>query len=253
MNTIHILNGDALNERFPTAIFGKKIIFRECFVDGPVDFDSFEELVLGRAKFLKEEYPGTLEKPYEESVAPELEAIFTISDSDNIYCWFEADLFCQVNFWFTLHALAHHSGKIALVLPESLNLTYGFSSLDENGLIEAYRSTIWLDKNQRNILKSLWEIFQKGNVEEAISLAKRATNELPFLLPAIEAWKESLAQDDFPGKPKQTLIEIRNELKTDRFDLVYREFHKRLPIYGYGDLMVHRLWKEVVKEFDLSS
>lgn len=248
MENIHILNGDALNKRFPNAISGERIIFKECLADGPVDFNSFEELVVGRAKYLKHEYPGTLEKSYEEEVAPQLEDIFTISDTDNVYCWFEADLFCQINFWFTMHALEDHSGKVALVLPENLSLPHGFGSLDKNGLLEAYRSPLWLTQNQRDVLKSLWQLYQKGKVEEAFTLGRVVAEELPFIIHAVQAWKDSIPKGDFLGKPKQVLKEITHELTTDKFELIYREFHKRLPIYGYGDLMVYRLWKELEKE-----
>lgn len=248
MSNIHILNGDALNQKIPNSVPGERIIFRECFADGPVDFDSFEELIVGRTKYLNHEYPGTLEKPYEEDVAPQLEDIFTISDSTDVFCWFEADLFCQVNFWYTINALSHHSGKVALILPKDLSLYFGFSSLDESELLEAFREPFWFSKNHRGVLKTLWHLYQKEKVDEAFTLAERVDEELPFLIPALQAWKEAIPKGDFPGKPKQVLREIAQELTTDKFELIYREFHKRLPIYGYGDLMVYRLWKELEKE-----
>lgn len=36
MSSIHILNGDALNECFPNDLKGERIIARACLVDGPV-------------------------------------------------------------------------------------------------------------------------------------------------------------------------------------------------------------------------
>jgi hypothetical protein len=56
MKNTHILNGDALLFKFPSSIPGEKIVFRECLVDGPVDFDSFEALILGRSKYLANTY-----------------------------------------------------------------------------------------------------------------------------------------------------------------------------------------------------
>ncbi len=247
MKNTHILNGDALLSKFPSSIPGEKIVFRECLVDGPVDFDSFEALILGRSKYLDETYPGAQKKPYIPHVSEELREIITSSDSNRIYCWFEADLFCQVNLWYSIFLLSDHLGEIVLVLPE-MTLQKGFAGLNEEELLEAYRNPRVLSKNERSILRRLWLLFQKNKSSEAKSLAWTLDTDLPFLMPAIEAWEESIPHGDYPGKPKAELKAISTELKTEEFKYIFREFQRRLPIYGYGDLLTNRLWNEIKKE-----
>ena len=247
MENTHILNGDALLAKFPSSIPGKKIVFRECLVDGPVNFDSFEALILGRSEYLAHTYPGAHEKPYIPRVSEELEKIMTCSDSDRVYCWFEADLFCQVNLWFSIFSLNDHKGEIALVLPE-MRLENGFAGLNEDELLKAYRDPRLLNKNERSILSRLWVLFQKNKTEEAKRLAWTLDTELPFLIPAIQAWEESIPKGDYPGKPKAELKAIAEKLETDEFKYIFREFNRRFPIYGYGDLITRRLWEEVQKE-----
>ena len=68
------------------------------------------------------------------------------------------------------------------------------------------------------------------------------------MTPAIQAWEDSNPKGDYPGKPKAELKSIAEELETDEFKYIFREFNRRLPIYGYGDLITRRLWEEVKKE-----
>jgi hypothetical protein len=247
MENTHILNGDALSAKLPSSIPGKKIVFRECLVDGPVDFDSFEGLILGRSEYLTKTYPGAQEEPYIPHVSEELEKIITCSDSGRVYCWFEADLFCQVNLWYSIFLLNDHKGEIVLVLPE-MTLENGFADLNEDELLEAYREPRVLSKNERSILSRLWVLFQKNKSEEAKRLAWTLETELPFLMPAVQAWEDSIPKGDNPGKPKAELKAIAEKLETEEFKYIFREFKRRLPIYGYGDLITRRLWEEVQKE-----
>jgi len=46
-------------------------------------------------------------------------------------------------------------------------------------------------------------------------------------------------------RPVQSLKEIKEELKTDDFGIIFREFSKREAIYGFGDLQVKRLLDEL--------
>jgi hypothetical protein len=119
MQNTHILNRNALLSKFPSSIPREKVIFRECLIDGPVDFDSFEPLVLGRSKYLTETYPKAIEEPYNPHISVELEKIMNSSDSDQIYCWFEANLFCQVNLWHSIFLLGDHVGEIFLVFTKN--------------------------------------------------------------------------------------------------------------------------------------
>ena len=43
-STVHILNGDALLDRFPFGIEGEKIIMRECLIDGNIKGDNLSKI-----------------------------------------------------------------------------------------------------------------------------------------------------------------------------------------------------------------
>lgn len=246
---LQILNGDALAEVLPSNILGRVAIVRECLVDGPVKADSIDELWVKRAEFLSYKYPEATVEDYYNKVVPELKRILTASTGTEVYCWFEQDLFCQVNLWFVMSLLYSHDGEIYLVLPdENTSLEEGFSGMDQNQLNKAFRNARLLQKNGIHVLSHMWKLYQDGNIKEALTLATQVEPELPFILPAVQAWKDAIPHGEFPGKPKVALKEIAKELNTEDFDLIFRIFHKRYPIYGYGDFIVKSLWLEVQKE-----
>lgn len=246
---LQILNGDALAEVLPSNILGRIAIVRECLVDGPVEAESVEELWVIRSEFLSQKYPVNIPEDYYIRVVPELKRILTASTGTEVYCWFERDLFCQVNLWFVMSLLYDHEGDIYLVLPDdTTDLEEGFGGMNEHKLNKAFRNARLLQKNGRHVLSHMWKLYQDGNINEAMTLSAQVNPELPFLLPAVQAWKDSIPHGDYPGKPKAALKEITDELNTDDFDKIFRTFHHRYPIYGFGNLQVKHLWEELKEE-----
>lgn len=244
---LHILNGDSLGTAFPSSIPGNIAIVRECLVDGPVAANSIDELAVIRAKYLSTTYPEAASKNYYTEVIPELEKILTATTATQVYLWFENDLFCQVNLWFVVNLLKSHKGQLYLVSPTT-DLIEGFGGMKELQLEKAYRDAKPLSPNERHILADMWDIFKRKDVSEATTLSHQVHPEIPFLYPAVEAWKESIPHGEYSGKPKAALKEIAKQLGTDDFPKIFRAFQIKYPIYGYGDLHVKRLWEELKEE-----
>ena len=113
----HILNGDALLSKFPQEIPGERISFRECLIDGPVAAKNREEFWAIREKFIEENYRPETNAIYKNYALAELSKINLIPDGSQVYCWFEEDLFCQVNLWFCLDMLRGKKIEVYLALP----------------------------------------------------------------------------------------------------------------------------------------
>ena len=244
---LHVLNGDSLAASFPASLSGEIAIARECLVDGPVQADSIEELWVIRDKYLSKNYNGVSEGEYFTTVVPEFEKILTASHETQVYLWFENDLFCQVNLWFVMHLLKNHKGSIYLISPTT-DLIEGFGGMNQLQLEQAFRDAKLLTANEEHILSHMWELYERPDISEALTLSKQVNPELPFLLPAVQAWKDSIPHGEYLGKPKEALKEISAQLGTDDFGKIFRAFHVKYAIYGYGDLHVKRLWEELKKE-----
>ncbi|NBC04283.1 MAG: hypothetical protein GVY20_11325 [Bacteroidetes bacterium] len=114
---------------------------------------------------------------------------------------------------------------------------------DEEMLISMYDERMNLQVIDR--LASLRRSYQKGKTDEMLTIGRELANNLPFLLPAIQAHIEGIPPNENPGRPIQSLKEIKEDLKTDEFGMIFREFSKREAIYGFGDLQVERLLDEL--------
>ena len=141
--TVHILNGDALRERFPyqdsSAVNHKRqkdvqnvqnagvphvrpntqhpivIVMRECLVDGDLSGEIPEpggtvtnnpsSFYHVRANYLEVAYGATTFEAYVAGSVSEFERIQRLPHGSEVHLWFEDDLFCQVNAWFAVYLL----------------------------------------------------------------------------------------------------------------------------------------------------
>jgi len=242
----HILNGDALKQQFPESIEGEIIVARECLVDGDVRAHSLTELYKIRAEFIKSNYEALKEDYYKKTV-PEFDKILNIEEEAEVNLWFEDDLFCQVNLWFVANLLtqSHNSATIYLIRPEQHN-QYGFGGLNTSTLTALYTNRQLLTAT--NKMAQLWDFYQKGDTEQLLNTASELEPRNPFIVTAVKAHVERVPTDGNLGRPIQSLIQIMDDLKTEEFGPVFKEFCKRESIYGFGDLQVKRLLDEIKKD-----
>lgn len=240
----HILNGDALKEQFPNEIDGEIIVARECLVDGNVSAGSLEELFEIRAKFISEFYGDYSKADYYKDSVTEFRKIQSIPEGSEINLWFEDDLFCQVNFWFTVDLILGSTKNCQVYLIRPMEHTpYGFGGLTQVELVSAYS-----EKEEIIDLKGiaeLWVAYQSNDINGLERSAKELDEDYPFILEAVKAHIDRMPNGDHPGRPVQALKEIMAELGTDSFGPVFMEFNKRESIYGFGDLQVKRLFDQI--------
>lgn len=248
----HILNGDSLKNQFPESIKGEIIVARECLVDGNVQGKNLEELFYTRAQFISNNYQGYTEQDYYDKTVREFQKIQRIPEDAEVNLWFEDDLFCQVNFWFTIYLLSNEKPENPAFLIRPITHTqYGFGGLKNEELIYAYENRLLLTTWDK--LVDLWKWYQNDDHENLIKTAKGLENRYPFILSAVEAHLDRIPKGGFPGRPIQSLIEIIQELETEEFGPVFSEFNKREAIYGFGDLQVKRLLGKIKNgTFDIS-
>jgi len=246
INQYHILNGDSLREQFPESLQGEIIVAKECLVDGSVKGNNLTDFFNTRAKFISSNYDGYNEQDYFEKTIPEFQKMQNIPDNADINLWFEDDLFCQVNFWFVINLLSksHQNNQFFLIRPKS-HSQYGFGGLNQLELISIFKNRLAL--TELDTMARLWESYQINDTEKLIKISRKLKNLYPFIVTAVKAHIERIPSNGNVGKPSKSLIQIMNELETEEFGPVFREFNKRESIYGFGDLQVKRLFDEIKK------
>jgi len=247
MKQTHLLNGDALKMRFPSDIEGDQIIIRECLVDGDVHGNDLESFYKTRERFLTSAYGEMNPINYTDYVVSELNKVQLIPSDAEVNLWFEDDLFCQVNMWFTATLLpqATHS-NIYIVRPPA-HTPYGFGGLSETELKMAYTNRLKI--NPQSLVK-LWRYYQKKEYD-ALQIEGRSMHNFPFISTAIQAHLERLPNEENKGRPYNRILAIIKEQDTTEFGEVFRIFNTSEAIYGFGDLQVKRIFDQVIKEHNL--
>ena len=88
-NHIHLLNGDALLMQFPEEISGKKLVCRECLVEGPVEKNELAVFFNQRAKYLNKLYQESSVEVYTNKVASQFyQLLESAKGKADLYLWF---------------------------------------------------------------------------------------------------------------------------------------------------------------------
>lgn len=247
----HILNGDSLAEKFPSGeIEGKLIVMREAFVEGPVSTELTPEYWSKRADFIATRY-GAEKEDYEAQFMTQLEMFDTIQDGDEVFLWFEDDLFCIANMLFAVYYLSKRTQAILYrIFPAADNKRWnGFGNAGKNELLAFYRQSHIMPGEDIELACQLWEAYSGNDREKLKALSYSDTISFRYLPDVIKAHIERTPGDGSLGRPHQTLIEILDAGKSNFYE-IYDEFWKKDAIYGFGDMQVYNMLKEMEVEFE---
>ena len=237
----HVLPGDAVAGVFKEAeINGEMIVCREVFVTGPIDAATPLEFWDERAKFILSEY-GEDEIVYHETVADELTRLADMTEDDEVYLWFEYELFCSVNMWCCLSLLNHTSATVYRVEPIGLevdNRWDGFGKFEADDLKACFEMRTKLSSEDVALGATLWQAYRHKDFDQLKELSKNATDAFPYLSEVAAA---AILQE---SEPLAVVRAITSGGEKD-FGKIFAEFKKRAGVYGYGDLQVERLLDQI--------
>lgn len=241
----HILNGDALKTRFPQ-LEGEIIVLRECLIEGEKSGEIWDEFVESRKGFLSKCY-GTTPEEYENKSIIEFDKIRQISDESEVYFWFEDDLFCQVNFWFSCSLLSDSYKSISCFFVRA-------KSTDENGcgnmsseeLKVSFQSSMVIQSADIKLFANMWKAYQAKETSSLIMLKSKLNSRFSFVANAIDAAVKLLTVDEqnltiYDRK----ILEMISENDAISFDEVFQKFNQENSILGLGDLQVKRMYDKV--------
>lgn len=240
---LHILNGDALRAQLAAAGFrGQAMVMRECMVVGPVapgdDFWS------RRKAFIHTAYNADAGK-YDRWVGEEMAKLSHLPANAEVNLWFENDLFCQANMWFMVHELEEQgfSGPLYRIFPAGAangDTWANFSTMEESEFLVAYGNRIAFTPADREIVERLWSAFANDAFTTLQQLAGSQSHVLQGLPEVVQAHLDRKPDANGLGRPERTLKEIQ-ATGISAFEDVLREFTRREPIYGFGDLQVKEI------------
>jgi hypothetical protein len=247
----HILNGDALAEKFPAALNGKRIVCRECLVDGPLEGDSPGAFWQTRAQYLSDNDEEM--QQYYTGVRDELEQLLHLPEQARVALWFEHDLFCQANMWFVLSLLkqAERPYRIMIVYPyidDELQRWKGFGIAGEDSLAAAWHNKLHLGAGDMELGAQLWEAFRSNDHQRLASLSQTRNPCFPYLREVCEAHLQRFPAEGEKSRPEQTVADILQTHPGAPFYTVFHEFFRQDGIYGFSDLIVKRIYDKLLEE-----
>ena len=239
---IHILNGDALVEKFPDQeIDGKIIVIREAFMEGPVSMQLDDAFWKKRSEFIHQAY-GADQDDYAIQFLDQLGLLDTITAADEVYLWFEDDVFCIVNMLFSIYYITRRGNpSFFRIFPEADQVMWkGFGNADEKKLVEMFAQKVRLSAEEIELSNQLWEAYVSNNSDRLKMLSNSDTDAFRFLPRVIQAHLERNIDNVLSGRPYQTLIEILQSGKSNFYE-IYEDFWKKDAIYGFGDMQVYNM------------
>jgi hypothetical protein len=183
---------------------------------------------------------------YETRFLSQIDLLENIKTDDAVYLWFEDDLFCQVNMWFVIHHLTRFgTPQLNRIFPESdTDLWMGFALATKEDLNALYPQSVQFESADIELANHLWKAYVAEDQLEMQRLSKNATMCLRYLPEVIAAHLARLHQDESQRQPEKLLREIMQRGRRE-FEDIYHEFTIKAAIYGYGDLQIKKIVKEM--------
>ncbi|MBV9989264.1 MAG: hypothetical protein JO301_16410 [Chitinophagaceae bacterium] len=246
----NILNGDSLAHSFSDAkIEGDIIVVREALIDGDVSGNDLQAFWHSRARYLE-----LTDAEYRHKVVSEFEKIMNAPDGSEFNLWFEYDLFCQVNMWFTISIINNLpvKKKVYAVYTSYLDRNdkhfwNGFGPAEVSQLQVCFKDRILLNNADLQLGQELWTAYKNDNFEELTRLAKNRSAAFPYLQEVVNAHIDRFPKDGTNGRPEKVIENITENISTD-FHKVCKEFWNRESIYGFGDTQVKHLYDKVMNQ-----
>lgn len=217
-------------------------------MEGPVLAISQSEFWEQREYYLAENYPES-EINYTDDVVFEFEKLNDLHDGDEVNFWFEHDLFCQVNFWFTLSLLPDKSltlSRVSPIVQKQENLWNGFGPMSSGELLNCFSKRSQLSEDDVMLGRNLWTAYSTADWQTLAKLSATISFSFPYLVEVCKAQLDRIPQGNQLGRPEQVLKEIiENGHKS--FDHAFAEFSEREGIYGFGDSQVRRIYDKLIK------
>lgn len=243
----HILNGDSLAYSFPDSkIKGDIIVAREGLIEGDLSGNDLQELWRSRANYM-----GLTDAEYHHNVVREFEKIINSPDNTEFNLWFEYDVFCQVNMWFTIFIINSLpiKKKVYAVYTSYIdrNNKYfwnGFGPANPDELKICFADRIPLNSVDLQLGHDLWYAYKSNNLEELIRIAENQSLAFPYLQEVVNAHLDRFPKDGIKGKPERVIEDIIQNGSTE-FQEVFKEFWERESIYGFGDTQLKHLFDKV--------
>lgn len=249
--TLHILNGmSSLTIFNRSGIGGEAIAWNEILCEGPSlpEISSPRQYEL-RKNFTESQFSG---HNYDEIVWGIWDLLSSDESFDEIVCWYEYDLFCQINFMAIIHWLAENRAddhiSIVCVGRDETGRLRGLGEHPSEDYPHLYQNRQLLTPTQKEKASEFWTAYCSGAHDQLSSISQSA--DLPYLTEAIETHLHRFpwTTDHLSEHQRQILSWVKDGAKSAR-ELVGKCLRSN-GFYGFGDLQYFNMINEMAPCID---
>jgi hypothetical protein len=242
----HVLNGDALAQQFPVSLKQDEVIvIREAFIEGPLALNYTDEYWDERKQYIENAYEEN-KQGYENRVMSQFRALEKIRNDDQVYLWFEDDLFCQCNMWFAVDYISKHSQpQFHRVFPRAdIQNWKGFGIAETADLFQYFHMAIDLSSEDIMHIQKLWQAMVESDTAALLQLSEKPCAGIRFQSEVIKALLEKVPDETGLGRPEKVLKNLMLNGEQDFYKL-FQAFSEQEGIYGFGDSQVKNMLKHM--------
>ncbi len=246
ISSLHILNGDAMQILFSHAFTNEEfIVWREAFCQGPISYDLTTPTIRTKRKaYLESLDPSILIAPHTYLIEELIQ--FNWKEVQNIYLWFEPDMFCQIN---QIAAISFLSRIIPSAKIFALPISYFdriskpvFSSFNNQDFISAQNIFHWIDKTSIKAVDKLWVKICCSSWENI----KLDLSNFPFLNKRIYNWLSQTSSYGIGAKILEEAIIATCQNPINKNNLI-GQMLRDFSDLGYGDLQLNLIITGMIK------
>ncbi|PWJ44455.1 DUF1835 domain-containing protein [Sediminitomix flava] len=256
--TLHILNGDSTAEIFKqTAIEGDICVCREVLCDGPLSKKLFDRPFWEMRSNFFQDYFEVDALEYVAKSSETFKNLHHINDYQQVYLWFEYDLFCQMNMLAVLAFIAENLKEgVSLQLictgyDESENKWKTLSDFSPKAYSKLMSNSLEISMADLQLISRVWKYYLAQDYKAIFNLENECKLSFPYLIPALK-----LQMKRYPSVVNG-LSELENSMLTfvqkhngipDR--KIVREMLLTKDQYGLGDLQYFNYMDKLAVFFD---
>ena len=235
---LHITNGESAgNTLRQTALGGAVLPWQDVLHEGPVPALPRQKLLQTRAHFLAGCGWGRRQALFSSLQRRDRQLLEALRDNVQVVLWFEHDLYDQLQLLDVL-ALAHtEQAEPELIVIGSFPGKPSFAGLGE--LTASELETLWPSRRRAasavvDVAMSAWAALQAPEPTTLTEWAKRESEQLPFLAPALRRLLEELPApaDGLSGTERRALQAVAGDAHTPPAAFVTAQGLEEAPFIG---------------------
>lgn len=256
-NIFHIVNGDSTAYILgKSPLEGNVIVWREMLCEGIIHNNvGSDEFWLGRYQYFEDELDFTRLEYFDKTIK-EIQKIDEIPPHSEIVCWFEFDLFCQVNLMALCSYLLNSYRKdikyslVCVGKEPKKDFLHSLSDYAPQDFQNLYLNRMNISRNNMLFALECWGIYVENDRQSLVDFDFNKSSKFQYFSMAIDQHLKRFPDENGLNQIDEKILTMLGTGKFKKKEIVKKLliWQKKETVYGFGD-MQYLLALEKMKEY----